>query len=54
MNIQKYNLKDYNSIIFIDTEITMDSKRIKDFGAIRMDGAVLHTGMPKDFCGFKK
>ena len=52
MNLQKYNLKDYNSVSFIDTEITIESKKIKDFGAVRMDGAVLHTGAPREFFTF--
>ena len=30
-------------IIFIDTEVNQQTQKVADFGAVREDGAVLHT-----------
>lgn len=36
-------------IVFFDTEVSEKSLRVTDFGAVREDGAVLHTPSPKEF-----
>ena len=36
-------------IVFIDTEVDPHSKKVADYGAIREDGAVLHTHSKADF-----
>ncbi len=41
-------------IIFFDTEVTLDSKQIKDFGAIADHGGQIHTGSSREFLGFIK
>ena len=37
-------------IAFIDTEVGVDSQRVWDYGAVREDGAVLHTQSAQEFC----
>lgn len=39
-------------IAFIDTEVSFQSKHVKDFGAVREDGAILHTHSMDDFQKF--
>ena len=39
-------------LIFIDTEVSVDSKKVKDYGAVREDGAVLHTQSASEFSAF--
>ena len=39
-------------IAFVDTEVSLQNKRAKDFGAIREDGAVLHTHSLVEFQKF--
>lgn len=43
-----------NSILiaFIDTEVSVQSRQINDFGAVRQDGAVLHTRSYDEFLSF--
>ena len=39
-------------IAFIDTEVSVQSRQINDFGAVRQDGAVLHTRSYDEFLSF--
>ena len=39
-------------IVFIDTEVSVQSKKAVDFGAIREDGASLHSRSQSDFLDF--
>ena len=39
-------------IVFIDTEVDPHSKKVADYGAVREDGAVLHTHSKGDFDAF--
>ena len=39
-------------IVFIDTEVGLDSQNVKDYGSIREDGAVLHTQSAPEFNAF--
>ena len=39
-------------LAFVDTEVSVDSKKVQDYGAIRDDGAVLHTRTAAEFHGF--
>lgn len=45
-------------IVFIDTEVGIDSQKVHDYGAVRDDGAVAHTPSAQEFkdfistCGF--
>lgn len=43
-----------SGIIFFDTEIHTETKKILDIGAVRSDGAKLHTPSPKAFTAFIK
>ena len=36
-------------IAFIDTEVGVDSKKVLDYGAVREDGAVMHTQSAQEF-----
>ena len=40
------------SIVFFDTEIGVDDKKIHDVGAVRSDKGSLHTASVSDFCSF--
>lgn len=40
------------NIAFIDTEVGIDSQRVQDYGAVREDGAVLHTHSAQEFNDF--
>ena len=40
------------SVVFFDTEIGVDDKKIKDIGAVRSDKGTLHTASVSDFCDF--
>ena len=40
------------SIAFIDTEVGVDNQKVQDYGAIREDGAVLHTTSAQEFDAF--
>ena len=40
------------SVVFFDTEIGVDEKKIKDIGAVRSDKGTLHTPSVSDFCAF--
>ena len=40
------------SVVFFDTEIGVDDKKIKDIGAVRSDKGILHTTSVSDFCAF--
>ena len=40
------------SVVFFDTEIGVDDKKIKDIGAVRSDRGILHTASVSDFCAF--
>jgi hypothetical protein len=37
------------SIVFFDTEIGVDDKKIKDIGAVHNDKGTLHTASVSDF-----
>ena len=39
-------------IVFIDTEISVDRKKVQDYGAVHEDGAVLHTHVAEEFYDF--
>ena len=39
-------------LVFIDTEVDVDSQRVQDYGAVREDGAVLHTQSETEFNTF--
>ena len=39
-------------IVFIDTEVHPLTKKVADYGAVREDGAVLHTHSKADFDAF--
>ena len=39
-------------LVFIDTEVNVSSHKAQDYGAIREDGAVLHTHSAADFSKF--
>ena len=39
-------------LVFIDTEVNVDSQKVQDYGAVREDGAVLHTQSPQEFDSF--
>ena len=40
------------SLCFIDTEIGIEDRRIRDIGAVRTDGATFHSTSLKDFAAF--
>lgn len=40
------------SIVFIDSEIGIEDKKIHDLGAVRGDQAVFHSASIRDFCAF--
>lgn len=40
------------SVVFFDTEIGVEDKKIKDIGAVRSDKGVLHTSSISNFCAF--
>lgn len=39
-------------IVFIDTEVNPQTKKVADYGAVREDGAVLHSHSKTDFDAF--
>ena len=39
-------------IAFIDTEVNPRTKKVADYGAVREDGAVLHSSSKADFDAF--
>lgn len=39
-------------IVFIDTEVSLQTKKVVDYGAVREDGAVLHSRSKADFDAF--
>ncbi len=39
-------------IVFIDTEVSLQTRKVADYGAVREDGAVLHTHSKADFDAF--
>ena len=39
-------------MVFVDVEVNPQSYRIEDFGAVREDGAVLHSGSKCEFATF--
>lgn len=39
-------------IVFVDTEVNYQSKKAQDYGAVREDGAVLHTRSKEEFLAF--
>jgi ATP-dependent DNA helicase RecQ len=39
-------------IVFIDTEVSPQTNRVADYGAVREDGAVMHTHSMADFDAF--
>ena len=40
------------SIVFIDSEIGIEDKKIHDLGAVRSDGAIFHSASVKNFFAF--
>ena len=40
------------SIVFFDTEIGVDDKKIHDIGAVRADKGIFHSASVQDFCAF--
>ena len=41
-----------NDLIFLDVEANPTNGQIRDFGAVRQDGTVLHTNSPAEFSAF--
>lgn len=39
-------------LVFIDTEVGIDSQKVQDYGAVREGGAVLHTHSAQEFISF--
>lgn len=39
-------------VVFMDTEVGIEDKRIHDIGAVRTDHAVFHSASIQDFCAF--
>ena len=39
-------------LVFIDTEVGINSQKVQDYGAVREDGAVLHTQSAQEFRSF--
>ena len=39
-------------VVFIDTEVSLQTKKVADYGAVREDGAVLHSRSKADFDAF--
>lgn len=53
----KYNISldgndESENIVFIDTEVGVDRQKVQDYGAMRGDGAVLHTQSAQEFRSF--
>ena len=53
----KYNISldgndESENIVFIDTEVGVDRQKVQDYGAVRGDGAVLHTQSAQEFRSF--
>ncbi len=40
------------SIVFFDTEVGIDDKKIHDIGAVRADKGIFHSASVQDFCAF--
>ena len=40
------------SIVFFDTEVGVDDKKIHDIGAVRADKGMFHSASVQDFCAF--
>ena len=40
------------NLVFFDTEIGVEDKKIHDIGAVRSDKGILHTASVSDFCAF--
>jgi len=40
------------SIVFIDSEVGVDDKKIHDLGAVRSDRSTFHSASVRDFCAF--
>lgn len=40
------------SVVFFDTEVSIQDKKVHDIGAVRTDNAVFHGASVKDFCAF--
>ncbi len=40
------------SIVFFDTEVGVDDKKIHDIGAVRADKGIYHSSSVQDFCAF--
>ena len=49
---QKNKNKNEDMIAFIDTEVNPQTKKVADYGAVREDGAVLHSHSKADFDAF--
>ena len=49
---QKNKNKNEDMIAFIDTEVNPQTKKVADYGAVRDDGAVLHSHSKADFDAF--
>ena len=40
------------SIVFFDTEVSVDDKKIHDIGAVHADKGIYHSSSVRDFCAF--
>ena len=47
-----YRHRPSSQIVFIDTEVGLDSQRVQDYGAVREDGATVHTRSAREFEAF--
>ena len=48
----KLGINNGKMIVFIDTEVSVDSQRVHDYGAVREDGATVHTPSAREFEAF--
>ena len=44
--------KTLSQVAFIDTEVSIDSQKVHDYGAVREDGSILHTQSTREFENF--
>lgn len=47
-----HDKKGTSSIVFIDTEVGIDSQKVQDYGAVCEDGSILHTQSATEFNAF--
>ena len=45
-------IRSANMIVFVDIEVNSQTKKVADYGAVREDGAILHSHSKADFEAF--